>query len=127
MFQNLDIFRTAMSMARHAGAQQAASAQNIANADTPGYRAREILGFAELTKRNPGADQLRATRTGHMMGQTAGEVPTTERRQAADPNGNSVSLESEMLTAVDAKRAHDKSLAIYRSNLNILRTSLGRG
>ncbi|HBT01561.1 MAG TPA: flagellar biosynthesis protein FlgB, partial [Citreicella sp.] len=35
MFQSLDVFRTAIAMARHAGTQQALSAQNIANADTP--------------------------------------------------------------------------------------------
>jgi flagellar basal-body rod protein FlgB len=127
MFQNLDIFRTAMMMARHAGAQQAAGAQNIANADTPAYRAKEVMGFVEMMQQHPGPDRLRATRPGHMMGQTPDEIPISERRESADPNGNSVSIETEMLTAVDAKRAHDRSLAIYRSNLNILRTSVGRG
>ena len=126
MFQNLDIFRIAMTMAQHSGAQQAASAQNIANADTPGYRAQEVMGFVEMMQQDGGPDQMRATRPGHMMGQTPDEIPVSERRESTDPNGNTVSLETEMLTAVDAKRAHDESLAIYRSNLNILRTSLGR-
>ncbi len=126
MFQNLDIFRIAMKMAQHSGAQQAASAQNIANADTPGYRAQEVMGFVEMMQQDGGPDQMRATRPGHMMGQTPDEIPVSERRESTDPNGNTVSLETEMLTAVDAKRAHDESLAIYRSNLNILRTSLGR-
>ncbi len=127
MFQNLDIFRTAMALARHAGTQQAVSAQNIANADTPGYRASDVMGFGEMMQQRSGPDQPRATRSSHLMGQIDDAVPTTERRKSADPNGNSVSIETEMMLAVDAKRAHDKSLAIYRSNLNILRTSLGRG
>ncbi len=84
------------------------------------------MGFVEMMQQDGGPDQMRATRPGHMMGQTPDEIPVSERRESTDPNGNTVSLESEMLTAVDAKRAHDESLAIYRSNLNILRTSLGR-
>ncbi|SNR49874.1 FlgB family protein [Puniceibacterium sediminis] len=127
MFQNLEIFKTAMAMARHAGTQQGVTAQNIANADTPGYRGHDVMGFAQMMDRHSGPDQLRATRAAHLMGQTATEIPTTERRESADPNGNTVSIETEMLTAVEARREHDTSLAIYRSNLNILRTSLGRG
>ena len=44
----------------------------------------------------------------------------------SDPNGNSVAIEDEILRSVDAKRQHDRALAIYRSSLNILRTSIGR-
>jgi len=66
MFQNLDVFRTAMAMARHAGTQQAYSAQNIANADTPGYRARALPEFQ---------DTLRDS----MMGQRATRTPCATR------------------------------------------------
>jgi flagellar basal-body rod protein FlgB len=124
MFQNLDVFRTAMAMARHAGLQQALSAQNIANADTPGYRARELPGFA-TTLRDAMMGQ-RATRARHINGTAGPEVPVSFRTTSVDPNGNSVSLEEDMLIAVGAKRQHDRALAIYRSNLNILRSSLGR-
>ncbi|EPX82615.1 FlgB family protein [Salipiger mucosus] len=126
MFENLDVFRTAMAMSRHAGTQQAVSAQNIANADTPGYRALEIPDFAETFAAMQGA--ARATRPGHLFGQVDGtQAPTiSKRRETADPNGNTVSLEQEMMTAVNARRAHDRALAIYRSSLTLLRTSLGR-
>ncbi len=49
-----------------------------------------------------------------------------EREGERDPNGNSVSLETEMLNAVSAKRQHDRALAIYKSSLTVLRASLGR-
>ncbi|MCT4556773.1 MAG: FlgB family protein [Pelagimonas sp.] len=124
MFQNLDIFKTAMAMARHAGTQQAYSAQNIANADTPGYKARSLPEF-HLTMRDSLMGQ-RATREKHLNGSFGQEVEFNERRDAYDPNGNTVSLEEEMVTAVNSRRQHDRALAIYRSNLNILRTSLGR-
>ncbi len=124
MFQNLDVFRTAMAMARHAGVKQAFSAQNIANADTPGYRARDLPEFRD-TMRESLMGQ-RATRENHLNGSTTRTLDFSERRDALDPNGNTVSLEQEMVSAVGAQRQHDRALAIYRNNLNILRTSLGR-
>jgi flagellar basal-body rod protein FlgB len=45
---------------------------------------------------------------------------------AASPNGNSVSLEAEMVKAVDVKQQHDMALSIYRSVSEIIRASLGR-
>ena len=42
------------------------------------------------------------------------------------PNGNSVSLEEEMVRAAEVKSSHDRSLTIYRSGLDLLRSSLGR-
>ncbi len=124
MFQNLDIFRTAMAMARHAGNQQALSAQNIANADTPGYRAREMPKFQD-TLRSSLIGQ-KATRSSHLHGHMDRGVDGSISKTPLDPNGNTVSLEEEMVKAVDAKRHHDKALAIYRSSLSVLRTSLGR-
>jgi flagellar basal-body rod protein FlgB len=124
MFQNLDVFRTAMAMAKHAGHKQALSAQNIANADTPGYRAKELTAFAETLR----GDMIgqRATRSGHLNGQTERGAEVQQRRSAQDPNGNTVSLELEMLEAVEAKRHHDRALAIYRNSLSVIRASLGR-
>ena len=124
MFQNLDVFKTAMAMARHAGHRQALSAQNIANADTPAYRARSLPAFRE-TVRQAGQAQ-RVTRAAHLNGTTAAPPRVAERRDPADPNGNTVSLELEMVEAVGAKRQHDRALAIYRSNLNIIRAALLR-
>lgn len=125
MFQNLDVFKTAMAMARHAGMQQAVSAQNIANADTPRYRAHDMPDFREALRSTMLTQ--RATRVRHLNGSTADAAPAPrERRETVDPNGNTVSIETEMITAVNAARAHTRALSIYRSNLTLLRASLGR-
>jgi flagellar basal-body rod protein FlgB len=50
-----------------------------------------------------------------------------DRDAEPSPNGNTVSLETELVRSASAKRQHDVSLAIYRSSLDILRASLGRG
>jgi len=129
MFQNLTVFKTAYAMAVHAGQRQAIIAQNVANADTPGFVSRDLPSFQEIYSSRMG-DQtmLRATRVGHVNGSPTSSIDglAQEDRSFAAPDGNTVSLETEMVRATDAKRQHERSLAIYKSAMNVLRSSLGR-
>jgi len=129
MFQNLTVFETAYAMAVHASQRQAVIAQNVANADTPGFVGRDLVPFQEVYA-SDGANRSfqRATREGHLLGGSPENLEgiMREDRTLASPDGNTVSLETEMLRATDANRQYDRSLAIYRSALNILRSSLGR-
>jgi flagellar basal-body rod protein FlgB len=128
MFENLEVFRTAHAMARHAGARQAVIARNMANADTPGYAAQDIAGFKETFDAAQRSFQARATRPSHLNAAAQGPAYIVEDRAGAlpDPNGNSVTVESEMMHAVNTKRQHDRALTIYRTSLGILRTAIGR-
>ena len=126
MFETLDVFRMAGAMARHAGSRQAVVAGNIANADTPGYRARDIAPFAE-SYAAAAAPDLRMTRPGHLSLAGPGNGPRMiDAPGPSSPNGNTVALETEMFRSVDAKRQHDRALAIYRASLDLIRSSLGR-
>ena len=125
MLQNATLFSLASRLADHAAQRQVTAAQNIANADTPDYRAKRLSEFKVAMDR--GAVSLRQTRAGH-LGQS-GSSPTfsiQEDRQFLSPNGNSVSIENEMVMAANAQRDHDKALAIYRHGLSIMRSALGR-
>lgn len=124
MFDSLDVFRMSSAMARHAAARQAVVAGNIANADTPGYRARALPDFASVWHEAGGP--MRATRPGHIAPQDSLSARTVLRETEASPNGNTVSIEEEMLAAVEAQREHGRALAIWRHATGLLRTSLGR-
>lgn len=127
MFEKLDVVRMAQAMATHAGARQEAIARNVANADTPGYKAQDLADFAATYAASADA-AMRATRPGHLGVQDGPMNPVLRATGgAAAPNGNTVSLEGEMVKAVEVRQQHDMALAIYRSSTNILRTSLGRG
>lgn len=129
MLEKLEIFRMAQGLATHASARQSAVARNIANADTPGYRARDINSFAESYNNAQAATAMRATRAGHLSvedGVSAVFRAVPEAGQAS-PNGNTVSLETEMMKATEVRHQHDLALSVYSTSLNILRTSLGRG
>jgi flagellar basal-body rod protein FlgB len=127
MFEKLEITRMAQALAAHAGARQGAVAQNIAQADTPGYRAVDVPDFAAAYRDANGGITLRATRPGHIGAEGAAPefVPRTVRG-AASPDGNTVSVETEMVKAVEVRQDHEMALAIYRSVSDVLRTSLGR-
>lgn len=125
MFENLDIFRMSAAMAKHAGQRQAVVAQNVANADTPGFVARGVPEFASLYAPANDMAHQRATRAAHLNGLQKGRAaPIVQMPGDGSPNGNQVSLETEMLNSVEAKRQHDRALAIYKSALSVLRTTI---
>ncbi|MEM6303392.1 MAG: FlgB family protein [Pseudomonadota bacterium] len=125
MFENLDVFRMSAAMARHAGHRQAVIAQNVANADTPGYVARDIPAFATSYAPDDSGAHQRATRAGHMHGMVPGQAPPImEMPGEGSPNGNQVTVEEEIFKAVEAKRQHDRAIAIYKSALTVMRNAI---
>ncbi|EDM73061.1 flagellar basal-body rod protein; FlgB [Roseobacter sp. AzwK-3b] len=126
MFQNLDVFRLSHAMAVHAGTRQAVIAQNLANSDTPGYAARDVAPFSTLIGTDAPQFTSKATRVTHLNASSGPlQIDVSPRNDAqTDPNGNSVSVESEMLHAVSVKRQHDRAVAIYKSALGLLRTAV---
>ncbi len=126
MFEKLEIIKMAQAMAANAGARMGAIAGNIANADTPGYKARDVPDFAASYAAS--GDGMRATRAGHFSADADAAVPVAViRRGASSPDGNSVSLEREMVKAAEVREQHDMALSIYRATSDILRDALGRG
>lgn len=127
MHNSLDLFQTAGALARHAGARQAVVARNIANADTPGFEAQKIAAFKDVY-RSADNSVMRATRNGHFTAQSSATVDSRimASNDAPSPNGNTVSLEEEMLRSVEVSREHNRALTIYRHAMTVLRTSLGR-
>jgi len=125
--KNLTILNTASAMVAHAAERHNVIARNIAHADTPGYRTQDLKAFAE-SYREVGGASLRATREDHAFGAHRGLDLTAQIAQDTPmaPNGNSVSLEHEMIRMAENRHQHELALSVYKSSMNILRTSLGR-
>lgn len=129
MFDKLEILQMAHGMATHAASRQSVIARNVANADTPGFRARDIESFAEIYRADDGGMALRATRAGHLPdagGDGTAHHFRTFRTGEAAPNGNSVALEAELMKSAETKMQHDMAMAVYGSALTVLRASIGR-
>jgi flagellar basal-body rod protein FlgB len=123
---DLNVLSLASALAAHASARQRLIAENVANADTPGYRARDVADFSAVLD-GPPAFEARTTRPGHIpFGADAhGFEPREQATMGAEtPNGNSVSLEDQMMRAAAVRQEHDLALGVYAKSLEILRTAV---
>ncbi len=125
MHDRLEIFRLAGARASHAAARQSLVSQNVAHADTPGYRAMDLPAFAARYD-DQGGLSLERTRAAHLAPERALAPRADVATAVMSPNGNAVSLEAEMVKAAEIQQGHSLALSVYESALGVLRTSLGR-
>lgn len=122
------------AMAHHSRRQQVI-AENIANADTPGFRARDVApaAFGEMVDaavaggpriaRPVVALSARAVALGGAPAVPALLTPTPRE---VEPNGNGVTLESELMNMADAQAAYAAAASLWRKSLGLIRAALGR-
>jgi flagellar basal-body rod protein FlgB len=83
-------------------ARQAVAASNLANVNTPGYKARET-DFSATLDGKLGGDTLRLTHAGHMASMEAPGPATKEAEGlAARLDGNTVQIDRELLAMTSA-------------------------
>ena len=97
-------------------------AENIANADTPGYKAKDLEPFSEAYARSE-RTAMDAGASG--FSQRAFHAERIKTAGVASPDGNTVSLEDQMTRSTEAVRQHDTALTVYSKALSMLRATLG--
>jgi flagellar basal-body rod protein FlgB len=113
-------------------ARQNTLSQNVANADSPGYLARDLkpMNFEDMMKRVNGEDNagLITTNARHINigpsqagGFTGVDSPDTE----ASITGNTVSLEAEMIKVADTQAQFQAATNLYGKALSMMRTAIG--
>lgn len=106
--------------------RQRVLAHNIANADTPGFRPRDLTPFAQAV--NTAQQALAQTSPRHLAGPNGDGRARPDRRAAeTSPDGNGVSLDREALKVAETDQAHAMALALHRRWAGMYRTALGRG
>jgi flagellar basal-body rod protein FlgB len=122
---DIGVFRLAERRLAWAGERQAVLAQNVANANTPGYQPRDIAPFAAvLGAMSPG---LAATDPGHMQPAAGMAGMGHSRPRERAPDGNAVSLEDQLMKVADTSSAQELVANLYRKYQGLFRTALGRG
>jgi flagellar basal-body rod protein FlgB len=105
--------------------QQAVIAGNIANANTPGFKTRELAPFEDLVR---GALPLAATHAGHMQASAvAPTAPVAERAGSSGEtfhSGNDVSLEQEFMKSGEVMRAYSLNTGLIKSFHRLLLASV---
>jgi len=117
MLSDLQLFQVYGAMARHAAESQRVSAQNIARAGEPGYKAMEVESFEAYIAK------LEAT-------PTAGANPPAfsifEASTPTLPNGNSVSVEHEVFKSAEAGGQHNMALSVYTKSMQLMQMAISR-
>jgi len=114
------------------GERQQVLANNVANADTPGYRARDLkaLSFKKVLGGEGAKLGMAATNAAHLAGQSrkpaANAVEKTDSHEIVI-SGNSVSLEEEMMKVGKTMMDYQLTINLYRKHLSMIKTALGRG
>lgn len=112
----LYLFSLASTQARWLAIRQAAVAENVANANTPGYKALEVRPFSQVL--DAAGVQMAATNPDHLSPDLLGLSSISEKESApweVTYSGNSVSLEQEMLNANEVNRAYSLNMAVRKA------------
>ena len=107
--------------------RQGVLSQNMAHADTPGYRPRDLAPFAETLAQQSG-QSLTRTNARHLPGANGNEPQARPDRSPADrtPDGNAVSIDEQAMRIADTDQAHALAVSLHRRFLGMFRTALGR-
>ncbi len=118
----------------HLGQRQKVIAENIANATTPGYMARDTnekafgQALGAYLKNNAGGKlTMASSEAGHLGGARGLSDPkvTAKIVSSADSettiDGNAVVLEDQMLKQNETRAAYETSIALYQKGLSLLR------
>jgi len=112
--------------------RQTLIAQNVANADTPGYVPRDMkpMNFDQAVKNAQSSSALAAVRTnpGHLqLSQSSASGPDGD--QAAEDSevrldGNHVVLEEQMMKLTQSKMDYDTAVGFYQQSMQMLQTAI---
>ena len=107
--------------------RQRVLAQNIANADTPGYQPQDLKDFSRLVGPRGAGVALAQTQAGHLGGR-GGEAGARPDRNVTErtPDGNAVSLDQQAVKMAETDTAHALAINLYRRYAAMYRTALGR-
>ena len=116
------------------GQRQVVLNQNIANADTPDYRPRDLkeADFARLAdgmRGRPGRIAMATTDPSHVEGAAVARLAldghAVDSAYEVAPAGNAVILEEQMAKATQTALDYQMISNLYRKYLGMVRTALG--
>ena len=112
------------------GERQKLLAENIANADTPGFVSRDLKKFdvAAAARASGGRIELAVSDPAHGSGTRSGAGLATQKNKPVETtiSGNTVSLDQELMKAADTAMDYQLVTNLYRKQLGMLRSVLSR-
>ena len=127
----LAMLRTRLQWAQE---RQRVLAENVSNADTPKYRARDVAAPkfeapGQITPTAVTQVSLAQTESNHIGGLgSSGSKFRTESKSNFEirPTGNAVNLEDEMIKVAANQMDYQAATALYTRSLNLIKVALGK-
>lgn len=130
-YNDVTIMKMAKAHMSYQAQRQKVLSENVANIDTPGYKAQDLkpLDFGKMADREVRRLEMRATSKKHMEGihEFAGPYREEEVRKTyeTNPTENNVSLDEQMGNVNATQAQFQISSSLYRKMNTLFRTALG--
>lgn len=126
----LPLFSMLKTRMRWLETRQRLLAENVANAETPGYHGRDLKP-QDFSRQLQAATsvQMISTNSGHLAGASQTDPNFAADRSKAfevSPRGNSVSLEEEMMRIAQNQIDHQTAATLYSRSLGLLKIAIGK-
>ena len=117
-------------------ARQRLLAENVANADTPHFKAKDLkapilpgpTGGQAGAARAPMV-QLAVTQAGHSVGRSSGGrgfQANSKTNFEVAPSGNAVDLEDQMAKSAENQLDYQTVASLYQQSMSLIRTAIGK-
>jgi len=110
--------------------RQRVLAENVANADTPNYQAKDLAQPDFERQVSLASVSLATTTPGHISGGSGGGVPQfetdTDSRYQVRPRGNTVTHEDEMMKVASNQMDFEAVTNLYTRSLALIKLAIGK-
>ena len=132
--QDIGLFQALSAKMGYLNQRQSILAQNVANADTPGYRPKDLVevDFSTMLKAQMGGAKtvsVATTDEGHLS--NANNHMSADAKKQKDtyevaPSGNAVIMEEQLMNAGQNNMDYNLMLNVYQKQVGMMRMALGR-
>ena len=130
--QNIGLFKALGAKMHYLDQRQTILSQNVANADTPGYRPHDLVpvDFGRVLSEATGSTKVYPVTTNPAHMPAPGQIDDPKNREQKHtydvaPAGNAVILEEQMVKSNETSMDYNLMTTLYQKNVGMIRTALG--
>ena len=120
----MDGFKTLEQLIHMAGVRHSLLTSNIANVDTPGYKAKDLK--FQQTFDNELQLQLAVTAPGHIQNNDSGASPVKEETEDSWEDGNNVELDMEVAKMTENAMLFQAGVSMLETKIRMFKNSFRR-
>jgi flagellar basal-body rod protein FlgB len=119
----MSIFPALLSCLRHCNQQAKFLSSNIANLNTPGFKARKLTDFVALEQ---SSFDLKATSPMHLHNSMRSGFVTETMQGQEKPNGNNVDILEQMNLALFNQTRYETGFMLFKSLFDLANSAQGK-